>query len=180
MTVVKGYVGAECETLTAPGDLGWALATVLRAHLRAAELVLSDLPGGVRAYRLLVGVRHEQHASQLALADAVGLDRTVVTYLLDGLVTAGLVERQADLQDRRARRIVLTSSGSSRLADFEQRLRQVEHHVFGSLDDGDAAQLRNLLERTARAVKNLDPTTCRHIAELTEDETAGVPAAVDC
>ena len=156
-----------CAALAEPGDLGWALATVLRAFVRAAELVLSDLPGGARAYRLLVAVAQQRLPSQLALAEAVGLDRTVVTYLLDGLVGADLVERQADPSDRRARRIVLTPSGTTRLADFRHRLRQVEQHVFQSLDEQEAVQLRLLLDRTAHGVRDADPTTCRHIAELT-------------
>lgn len=172
---------STCAELSAPGDLGWALATVLRAHVRAADLVLADLPGGPRAYRLLVAVAQQQLPSQLALAEAVGLDRTVVTYLLDGLVAAGLVERQADPADRRARRIVLTPSGTSRLADFQERLRQVERHVFQSLDEQDTAQLRLLLDRTARGVRNADPTTCKHIAELTgtgdsRDQQPAAPA----
>lgn len=162
-----GAAAVGCAAVAEPGDLGWALATVLRAHVRAAELVLSDLPGGARAYRLLAAVAQQRLPSQLALAEAVGLDRTVVTYLLDGLVTAGLVERRADPADRRARRIVLTPSGTTRLSDFQRRLRQVEHHVFESLDDGEAAQLRLLLDRTAHAVRDADPATCRHIAELT-------------
>lgn len=164
---------AQCQAVSDTDDLGWALATVLRAHIRAAELVLADLPGGARAYRLLVAVGHQPHPSQLALAEAVGLDRTVVTYLLDRLEAAELVERQADPHDRRARRIVLTASGAEGLADFKRRLRQVEQHVFGSLDGAEAVQLRTLLERTAHAVKDLDPTTCRHIGELIE---TGIPS----
>lgn len=148
------------------GDLGWALVTVLRAHVRAADLVLSDLPGGPRAYRLLAAVSEQRHASQLALADAVGLDRTVVTYLLDGLVGEGLVERQADPHDRRARRIVLTPTGATRLADFSSRLDQVERHVLAGLAEAEARTLRELLDRTARTVRGADPTTCPHTADL--------------
>lgn len=147
------------------GDLGWALATVLRAHLRAAEQVLSDLPGGARAHRLLAAVAQQPQPSQLALAEAAGLDRTVVTYLLDKLVAAGLVERQADPCDRRARRIVLTPSGTSRLAGFRGRLLEVDQQVFTALDAGEAAQLRLLLDRSARGLRDADPT-CRQVAEL--------------
>ena len=162
---ISSDTGADCPA-GPPGDLGWALATVLRAHVRAADLVLSDLPGGPRAFRLLAAVAEQRHPSQLALADAVGLDRTVVTYLLDGLAGEGLVERQADPHDRRARRIVLTATGTSRLADFRRRLEQVERHVLSDLDEAEATVLRELLDRTARAVRGADPTTCRHIGEL--------------
>jgi DNA-binding MarR family transcriptional regulator len=165
-----------CAT-ACPSDLGWALSTVLRAHVRTADLVLEDLPGGARAYRLLVTVAEQPLPTQLALAEATGLDRTVVTYLLDGLVTDGLVERRADPRDRRARRIVLTDVGASRLEDFRRRLDAVERHVLGALDEQEAEQLRSLLERTARAVRGADPTTCEHVAALAGAPTAG---AGDC
>lgn len=158
----------ECASLAEPGDLGWALATLLRAHVRAAELVLSDLPGGARAYRLLEASAAHPLPSQLALAEATGLDRTVVTYLLDDLVAAGLVERQADPNDRRARRIVVTPTGVTRLADFRQRLSLVAQHVCEALDEDDALQLRRLLDRAAHGVREAESTNCRHVTEFAQ------------
>ena len=159
---------SEGADLGRPDDLGWALATLLRAYVRAADLVLSDLPGGPRAYRLLAASAQQPLPSQLALADVTGLDRTVVTYLLDDLVAAGLVERQPDPRDRRTRRIVVTASGATRLADFQARLRRVEQHVCQSLDECEAEQLRDLVVRAASGVRDADPRTCQYIAKVSE------------
>ncbi|MFK0044612.1 MarR family transcriptional regulator [Streptomyces sp. NPDC090741] len=40
------------------------------------------------------------------MATYLGIDRTVMTYLIDDLVTAGLVERRLNPADRRQRKIV--------------------------------------------------------------------------
>jgi DNA-binding transcriptional MocR family regulator len=54
---------------------------------------------------------HGAVGSQLALAQHLGIDRTVMTYLLDDLEAAGLIERRPDPADRRARRVVATQLG---------------------------------------------------------------------
>ncbi|WP_380166835.1 MarR family winged helix-turn-helix transcriptional regulator [Jannaschia sp. R86511] len=160
-------VGA-CAAQAEPGDLGWALAVLLRAHARSADRVLQDLPGGARAFRLLSAVEQGQ-PNQLALAQASGLDKTVVTYLLDDLAGAGLIERRPDPNDRRARRIVLTPAGVERLADFHTRLDRVEDHLFDGLPAAEVTELRRLLQRAAGRVREHDPTTCAHVAALAAD-----------
>ncbi len=162
------------DVLTAPhADLGWTLTTLLRGYLRAADVVLADLPGGGRAFRLLASVASAQMPTQLALAESAGLDRTVVTYLLDDLVEAGLVERRPDPTDRRARRIVLTEHGVERLAEFRRLLDGAEQHVLAPLGEANSAQLRVLLDRAADAVRHSDHTTCAHIAALAQSGCDG-------
>ena len=143
-------------------DLGWALATVLRAYVRAADLALAGLPGGPRGYRLLSSVARDCPPSQLALAHHVGLDRTVVTYLLDDLAAAGLVERQADPADRRTRRVVVTATGDEMLRGLTAKLTQTEHQLLDGLDDNEANLLRDLLQRVATRVSGGDgePLSC--------------------
>ena|GEM_PF-452786 len=152
-------------------DLGWDLTTLLRAYVREADRELEDLPGGSRAFRLLLSVARDDPPSQLAVAHSAGLDRTVVTYLLDDLVAAGLVERRPDPSDRRARRIVLTDAGGLRLEELQRRLRAVEDEVLASLDAGESATLRALLRRVASELRNAEPVTCRHVAGLADGAT---------
>ena len=133
-------------------DLGWALATVLRSYLRTSDQVLADLPGGARGYRLLASVARDCPRSQLALARHVGLDRTVVTYLLDDLAAAGLLERQADPEDRRTRRVVATEAGNRRLVELDVLLRRVEQQVLGDLSPADIGQFRCLVQRVALGI----------------------------
>ncbi|TDQ60567.1 DNA-binding MarR family transcriptional regulator [Actinomycetospora succinea] len=130
-------------------DLGWALGRVARAHLRTAQDVVSGLPGGPRGYQVLAGLAEGPPRTQLALARTLGVDRTVMTYLLDELEGAGLVERRPDPSDRRARQVLLTEVGGARLCDLERRLRGAEDELLAPLDPAERDQLRSLLQRLA-------------------------------
>jgi DNA-binding MarR family transcriptional regulator len=136
-------------------DLGWALGTVMRNYLRAVGEVVADVPGGPRGYQVLAACGREGPRTQLALARQLGVDRTVMTYLLDDLQSAGLVERRPDPADRRARRVVLTETGGARLCDLERRLRDAEQHVLAPLMPEEQDVLRALLRRVAE----VDPDT---------------------
>ena len=67
-------------------DLGWALGSVFRAYLKSAHASVADLPGGPRGYQLLTAAGSEAALSQQALGQRVGVDRSVMTYLVDDLV----------------------------------------------------------------------------------------------
>jgi DNA-binding MarR family transcriptional regulator len=160
---------ASAQTAAPVADFGWALTTVLRAYARAADRVVGGMPGGSRGFRLLHSIVHDEPDTQLALAREAGLDRTVVTYLLDDLAAAGLVERQACPGDRRTRRVVATEAGHATLRDLRERLRQVEDHLLETLGTAEAEQFRSLLERLAHEVRDADPAKCKHLAALAGD-----------
>src|ERR1700730_11054888 len=116
------------------GDLGWGLGMVFRAYVTAAHSALADLPGGMRGHQVLSAAAQGAVSSQLALAQHLGVDRTVMTYLLDDLEAGHLIERRPDPADRRARRLVATPLGTELLATLNDRLRAVEAHVLAPLD----------------------------------------------
>jgi DNA-binding MarR family transcriptional regulator len=138
-------------------DFGWALGVVFRSYLKAANAAVAELPGGPRGYQVLAAAARDQPRSQLALAQQLGVDRTVMTYLLDDLEKAGLVERRPDPADRRARRLTATESGKELLCTLDRRLRLAEEHMLGALDESDRETLRGLLQRVATQVDALDP-----------------------
>jgi DNA-binding MarR family transcriptional regulator len=95
--------------------------------------------------------------SQLALAQHLGIDRTVMTYLLDDLEAAGLIERRPDPADRRARRVVATEKGTTLLVELDQRLRAAEAHLLAPLDEGARQSFRSQLRLLATRLNALDP-----------------------
>lgn len=115
---------------------------------------------------------------QGALAQRLGVDRTVMTYLIDDLEEAGLVERRADPLDRRSRHIVATPRGQALWADTEQRLQEAEDHVLGVLSTAERATFRAMLQRLAARANALDPvdSPCEVVAEV--DATLDSGAAV--
>ena len=131
-------------------DLGWTLGAVMRTYLRTTAGALAEVPGGPRGYQVLAGLRDEP-PTQLVLARRLGLDRTVMTHLLDDLERAGLVERRPDPADRRARRIIATAAGAALLDALDGRLATVEDAVLAPLDPVERRTLRALLSKVATA-----------------------------
>jgi DNA-binding MarR family transcriptional regulator len=138
-------------------DLGWGLGMILRAYATAAHTAVADLPGGPRGYQVLSAAAQGAVSSQLALAQHLGVDRTVMTYLLDDLEAASLIERRADPADRRARRVVATQLGIELLATLNDRLRAVEAHVLAPLDREARETFRAQVRLLATRADALDP-----------------------
>lgn len=138
-------------------DLGWALGVLFRQYAKASAAALEGLPGGPRGYQVLATTNAEGPKRQLDLAAQLGVDRTVMTYLLDDLEEAGLVQRRPDPADRRARLIAPTDAGYEALCDLERRLRATEDHLLGILDESERASFRKLLQRLAMKANAVDP-----------------------
>jgi DNA-binding MarR family transcriptional regulator len=154
MTAVKP------DSCTLSSDLGWSLGVLSRLYGKAVSAIFAEMPGGPRGYQVLAAAARDEHGSQLALAQHLGVDRTVMTYLLDSLAEAGLIERRPDPADRRARRIVATARGRSLLDGLGERLREAEDQVLAGLAEADDRQaFRALLQRLAlHAATALDST----------------------
>ncbi|MCU1491451.1 MAG: transcriptional regulator [Acidimicrobiaceae bacterium] len=138
-------------------DLGWGLGMIFRAYVKAAHAAVADLPGGPRGYQVLSAAAHGMVGSQLALAQHLGVDRTVMTYLLDDLETAKLIERRPDPADRRARRIVATRRGAELLTILNDRLRAAEAYVLTPLDQEARESFRAQIRLLATQIEALDP-----------------------
>jgi DNA-binding MarR family transcriptional regulator len=130
-------------------DLGQALSALLRRYLEGARSVVDDVPGGPRGFQVLNVSGEGDCRNQATIATRLGIDRTVMTYLVDDLEQAGLVERRPDPADRRARQVMLTDRGRHVLTDSAERLAEVERIVLSGLTTDEAAVLRHLLVRAA-------------------------------
>ncbi|SIN41290.1 MarR family winged helix-turn-helix transcriptional regulator [Micromonospora cremea] len=140
-------------------NFGWSLGMVLRRWHEYVEEALKDLPHGSRGYHILAVVVHEEVPTQAALASRLVIDRSVLTYVIDDLENAGLIERQLDPRDRRARRIVATERGRLALADAEKRVAHAEDHVLAGLPEEQRATFRDFADRAAEAIQAAAPGT---------------------
>ena len=77
-----------------------------------------------------------------------------MTYLLDELEKAGLVERRPDPTDRRAKKVLITDAGSAALADHSERVSERESRLLAPLDAAEAAAFSSMLVRVARVAQN--------------------------
>ncbi|MER7458792.1 MarR family transcriptional regulator [Micromonospora sp. NPDC126480] len=163
-------------------DLGWMLGVVFRAYVKAAERALDGIPGGPRGYQVLAAAVREPVRNQGAIAADLGIDRTVLTYLIDDLEGRGLVLRRPDPADRRSRLVCATDEGRAVWRQRRQALRHVESHLLGGLDPADAETFRTLLQHVACVAQRRDPLTdlCEAVAEarsIDGEEAPGGPRA---
>jgi MarR family transcriptional regulator, transcriptional regulator for hemolysin len=140
-----------------PGDLGWHLGMVLRGYQARFDDAVEGLPAGIRGFQILSAVVHRDPPNQQALGAHLNIDRTVLTYLLDTLVEAGLVERIPAPADRRARKIVATETGRAELMRFEKRVAAFESELLSSLDEPRARTLAALISQLAMDIHRAQP-----------------------
>lgn len=165
----KYQVGGETAQSSSCGDLGWAINVVFRTFRQWASASLADLPGGPRGYLVLSAISQDLPRSQLALAQQLAVDKTAMTYLLDALEDAGLVERRPDPADRRQRQIVITSNGHCALEEFSERLAGAEQRLLSALTPEEARDFRQTLDRVARSTQEAAaPCTIEQVADPEE------------
>ncbi|WP_430645056.1 MarR family winged helix-turn-helix transcriptional regulator [Agromyces sp. GXS1127] len=130
-------------------DFGWALGVLLRAHRDRVQEAIGDFPHGPRGYETMAEVIRGTQPSQLALANHLGIDRTVMTYLVDDLEADGLVERRPNPADRRQRLVVATPRGQEVISGACSRVVAAQDLVLGALDPAEREALRRLLVKAA-------------------------------
>jgi DNA-binding MarR family transcriptional regulator len=154
------------DTLRA--DFGWALGVVFRAYLKAGNEATGTLPGGPRGHQVLEAATRVPPVSQSAIAQECGIDRTVMTYLLDDLEKEGLLTRRPDPADRRSRQVVATEAGVARLEELRELMERAQDYVLQELGEEERSALSCLLRRSAIRLDSLDPTApCNVIRDIT-------------
>jgi DNA-binding MarR family transcriptional regulator len=80
---------------------------------------------------------------------------STVTGIIDRMEREGLVERQRSDEDRRVVHIVLTKKGQRLASEVEVEPVHIFRQVLGELSTRDAAELRRIMTRLARRVREL-------------------------
>ena len=145
-------------------ELGPHLRTRLSYLLKRAFLDLEDLhashlaPWGINARELAVILLLDgrEPESQQQAAKRLGVDRTTMVALLDGLERKQLIARQADVADRRRNVIVLTVAGQRTLKGAKAASDDAERQLLHGLSVSEAQTLRRLLLRIATGSSSRD------------------------
>ncbi|MFC8526090.1 MarR family winged helix-turn-helix transcriptional regulator [Nocardia sp. NPDC057227] len=88
-----------------------------------------------------------------ALAEAAGMTPQSMGELVGHLEKAGLLRREVDPADRRARLAVPTEAGLAALRIAADRIAALEHRVIGAVGADGIAELRRLLAAAGTAVR---------------------------
>ena len=86
---------------------------------------------------LLHLARFDEAPTQRELAQSVGVEGPTLARLLDSLESQGLVQRQAVLEDRRAKKIVLCAPALPLIEQIETIATQLRHELFEGVDEAD-------------------------------------------
>jgi DNA-binding MarR family transcriptional regulator len=128
-------------------DLGAQFARLTRRLIDAERPLLAAHDLSMWDYIALSHLAREQVGSQLALAQAIGYDKTRLIGLLDALERAGLITRAPDPADRRARIVALTPAGRRRHAAARADIHAMEDDLLSPLSAADRQALRRVLRR---------------------------------
>lgn len=128
-------------------SLSWLLSESLRANLGVIRAAVGDLPHGPRGFEALRAAADPTPRNQAELAKHLGLDRTVMVYLVDDLEAADLVERVPDPQDRRSKLVRATPAGVARLCELRKVTATAEADLLAGFSPAETELLRSLLQR---------------------------------
>jgi DNA-binding MarR family transcriptional regulator len=130
-----------------------SLIHTLRVHSVAIERYLSalGLPKPISSARHTVlrtlFFEDGHRLSQNDLSREVGVSRTNITNLIDGLERDGFVARQVNPTDRRANYVELTEAGLDFCSTFIPAVAEFMAEVFSDLREGELEQLGDMLAR---------------------------------
>ena len=106
-------------------------------------------------FGLLVLVDRNAGLSQMALARALGIDRSTLVPILDRLQARGLVVRRPSPTDGRTHALGLTPAGEKALARFATLVRTHEKRIASGLSTAETRTLIALLEKVRASARPL-------------------------
>ncbi|MFS2200926.1 MarR family transcriptional regulator [Pseudomonas sp. Pseusp3] len=124
--------------LTDQHRFGMQLAQMSRGWRAELDRRLAGL--GLSQARWLVLLhlaRFDEAPTQRELAQSVGVEGPTLARLLDSLESQGLVQRQAVLEDRRAKKIVLCAPARPLIEQIETIATQLRYELFEGVDEAD-------------------------------------------
>lgn len=132
-------------------DLGELFSVVTRRLVDAERPLLDKRGLTMWQYATLTCLARSPAPTQLQLASAIRYDKTRLIALLDQLERDGLVRREPDPSDRRARIVRITPKGRRRYEAAAADIRAMEEELLASLTAAEREALLSALPKlTAR------------------------------
>ena len=130
-------------------DLGELFARVTRRLVEAERPILQARGLTMWQYVALTCLARSPASTQLHLAAAMRYDKTRLIGLLDELEGDGLVRREPDPSDRRARIVQITAKGRRRYEAAAADIRAMEEDLLAPLTAAERTSLLSALPTLA-------------------------------
>ena len=135
--------------------LSWTLARLAQRFIAVQNGALAEVGLTMRSFGVLATVSERMARTQLEIAQIVGLDKSTLVATIDDLEHRGLVQRQADPADRRARVVESTAKGRELAAHASATVAKAEAKLLADFGEAEVAQLKSavlgLLLRTGHS-----------------------------
>ncbi|GIF18024.1 DNA-binding MarR family transcriptional regulator [Actinoplanes tereljensis] len=121
-------------------DLGAMVMRLGRRLIAMEEPILERHGVSMWAYVVLTALSGSEGPTrtQAALAQSIGADKTRLIPILDDLQKRGLIEREPDPADRRARLLALTEEGKEKQRAIQKEIRTAENDLLAGNKEKDA------------------------------------------
>lgn len=134
-------------------SFGMQLALLSRSWRAALDRRLSHLGlSQARWVVLLHLARSPELPTQRELAQVVGVEGPTLARLLDSLEEQGLVRRVAVLEDRRAKKVILTDQAQPLIEEIRAISMRLHEEMFDGIDD---EELSRCMAVQAKILSNL-------------------------
>jgi len=120
-------------------------------------------------YAALSTIKTRPGIDQVTLAGLIAYDRTTITGVVDRLVQKGLLVRQANSRDRRARVLQITDQGQRTLDGIEPAVDAAQRIMLRGLSADEAGQFMRLLRKAIDAGNDLSRAPLRPPREAAMD-----------
>jgi DNA-binding MarR family transcriptional regulator len=137
-------------------DLAAMLQPLVRALIAAELPVLARHGISMWGYIVLNALDGSPTRSQAVLAQAIGADKTRIIATLDDLQQAGLITRQPDPADRRARIMAITSAGHQVRLAVQAEIQANEERVLALLKAGDRDAFLRAAQKLSVAASTME------------------------
>ncbi len=142
----------------APFRIGFLIHDVSRLRRTVVDKALRPLGITRSQWWVLANLARDDSTAmtQTELARVMDVGKVTLGGLIDRLESGGLVRRQPDPADRRAKRIVMTQKGSRLLAEIHTVAREVDTSIMAGIVKGDIARTEALLARMKQQLVAMD------------------------
>ena len=147
------------------------LQPLVRALIEAELPVLARHGITMWGYAVLNALQDAPQSTQSALADKIGADKTRIITTLDALQAAGLITREPDPADRRARLLSITPDGSHARRRVQREIQRNEERLLAALPPAE----RSAFLRAAGLLSALPVARILAGPPAGDNEAAGQP-----